>query len=269
MAASGWRGCDIGAITPFDAIAPGARAVLTAALNAILPPRCLSCGVIVAETGALCGPCWEGVQFLTPPMCAQCGYPFELDPQGHSLCGACLARAPAYDRARAVMAYDAGSRDLLLAFKHADRTEAAPALAKWLSRAGAELLEDAEIIAPVPLHRRRLFQRRYNQAALLAHALGRLDIGHGEAVVLPQLLRRVRNTPSQGRLSASGRRRNVAGVFKVAPRLLDRVAGKRILLVDDVLTTGATVEACARVLKRAGASGVDVLTAARVVRARS
>ncbi len=255
----------IGYNARFPAMAPGVRAVIGSALNAILPPRCLSCGVIVAETGALCGPCWEGMQFLTPPMCGQCGFPFELEPHGHSLCGACLARAPAYDRARAVMAYDAGSRDLLLAFKHADRTEAAPALAKWLARAGAELLEDADIIAPVPLHRWRLFQRRYNQAALLAHALGR----GREVPVLPQLLRRIRNTPSQGRLSASGRRRNVAGVFKVAPRFLERVAGKRVLLVDDVLTTGATVEACARVLKRAGASGVDVLTAARVVRARS
>lgn len=250
---------------PIESFTGTFQHVVATALNAVLPPRCLACGATVAETGALCGPCWEGVQFLAPPMCGQCGYPFELDPKGHSLCGACLARAPAYDRARAVMAYDAGSRPLLLAFKHADRTEAAPALAKWLARAGADLLADAEAVVPVPLHNRRLFRRRYNQAALLAHALGRT----GDVPVLPQLLRRVRNTPSQGRLSASGRKRNVAGVFKVTPHQLERVAGKRILLVDDVLTTGATVEACARVLKRAGAKGVDVLTVARVVRARS
>jgi ComF family protein len=206
------------------------------------------------------------VTFLGPPLCRGCGFPFELAPAAPAaegaLCAACHADPPAFDRARAVMAYDAGSRGLVLAFKHADRTEAAPPFARWMARAGAELLAEADVIAPVPLHRWRLLARRYNQAALLANQLGRLS----GLPVVPDLLVRRRNTPSQGRLSAAGRSRNVAGAFAVHPRHAARVRGRCVLLVDDVLTTGATVAACTRVLRRAGAGQVDVLTLARVVR---
>lgn len=234
------------------------------ALNAVLPPRCLACGAAVGQTGALCGPCWEGIDFLAPPLCRSCGFPFELDPGDEPVCGACRRQPPAFDRARAVFAYNAGSRDLLLGFKHADRTDAAPAFAQWMARAGTELLPDADAVVPVPLHRWRLFRRRYNQAALLARHLGRLT----GVPVLPDLLVRRRRTPSQGAFSPAGRRRNVAGAFAVRRHDDAAVAGKRVLLVDDVLTTGATVEACARVLRRAGAAGVDVLTLGRVVRPR-
>ena len=248
---------------------PGLRVLSAGAahliLNALLPPRCLRCGTSVDRPGALCGDCWEAIRFLAPPMCVTCGYPFELSPAESPICGACAKRPPAFDRARAVMAYDDASRDLILGFKHADRTEGASAYAGWMLRAGADILPDAELVVPVPLHPWRLLRRRYNQAALLAQALGKRT---GTAVA-PDILVRRRNTVSQGRMSTAGRWRNVQGAFAVRPRGESRIAGRRVLLIDDVLTTGATLEACARACRRAGAAGVDVLTLARVVRPRS
>lgn len=238
------------------------RRVSTRALDLVLPPRCLRCGVTVDSVGALCPDCWGQMAFLGAPHCACCGYPFEFEMAADALCAACMREHPAYDRARAVLRYDDASRDLVLAFKHADRTDGAPAYGRWLARAGAELLADADLIAAVPLHWSRLFARRYNQAALLALALAR-ETGLSAS---PDLLSRRRRTPSQGRLSAAARERNVAGAFALRPRHRDGLAGRRVLLVDDVLTTGATVEACARVLRREGAAAVDVLTLARVVR---
>jgi ComF family protein len=168
-----------------------------------------------------------------------------------------------YDRARAALRYDDGARRLILAFKHADRTDTAPAFGGWLARAGAELLADAELITPVPLHRWRLLKRGYNQSAILARALARQT---GLAFV-PDLLQRQRATRSQQGLSGQARLENVtAGAFRVHPWHRGRVDGRRVVLIDDVLTTGASVGACARVLRRAGASQVDVLTLARVVR---
>jgi ComF family protein len=240
----------------------GLKALPGLALNALLPPRCLACGGAVERPGALCPVCWEAVDFLGPPLCAGCGYPFEFDLGDGALCGACVREAPDFDRARAVMRYDELSKRLLIGFKHADRTEGAPAYGAWLARAGAELLAEADLIAPVPLHWLRLFSRRYNQAALLAQALGR----RAERPVVQDLLQRRRHTPPQGRLSAPARRRNVAGAFAVRPAHKDRLQGRRVLLVDDVMTTGATAAACARVLRRGGAGAVDVLVLARVIR---
>jgi ComF family protein len=232
-----------------------------AALDLLLPPQCLACREIVAEPGALCGLCFAKLRFIAAPCCAACGLPFEFDPGGaDALCGGCIRNRPAYDRARAVFRYDDASRGLILAFKHGDRLDAAPAFARWLARAGGELITEADTIAPVPLHWTRLFRRRYNQSALLANALARVS---GRAVV-PDLLRRHRRTPSQGGMGRAERVRNVRGAFALRPGRV--VAGKRILLIDDVLTTGATVEACATVLMKAGAAAVDVLTLARVVR---
>lgn len=231
-------------------------------LNVLLPPRCLGCARVVEEPGTLCAACWERLDFLGPPHCAACGFPFEFDHGEDALCGDCLRTPPAYERARAVVRYDDASRDLILGFKHADRTFAVPAFSRWMARAGAELLEDADLIAPVPLHRLRLLRRRYNQAALLAHGIAKVS---GFPVV-PDLLVRTRRTPSQGRLSAARRRRNVRGAFAVKGSRADLLKGRRVLLIDDVLTTGATVSACARALVRAGAKAADVLTLARVVR---
>ncbi|MFC5355850.1 ComF family protein [Azospirillum himalayense] len=239
-----------------------ATRVLGGILDTLLPPRCLCCGGAVDRQGGLCAPCWSGLTFIAPPLCAGCGTPFDFALEGEPLCGACIAEPPVFARARAVLAYDDGSRPLVLGFKHGDRIHAAGAYGAWLARAGAELLADADLLAPVPLHRLRLFRRRYNQAALLAQAAGR----QAARPVIPDLLVRRRATPSQGGLDRSGRRRNVKGAFAVRPGLEPRVAGKRIVLVDDVLTTGATLSECARVLLRAGAERVDALTLARVVK---
>ena len=240
------------------------RKLATRALDIVLPPRCLSCGGSVGEHGQLCAACWAAVSFIAPPFCAACGTPFAFDGGAGALCGACIAARPLYDRARAVMRYDDGARALVLGFKHADRTDRAPALARWMARAGAELLAGADVIVPVPLHRWRLLHRRFNQSALLAHELGRVA---GRPVVA-HLLRRKRNTPSQGALTRAQREDNVAGAFLLRPGQAARVAARRVLLVDDVLTTGATATACTKVLLRAGATAVDVLTVAHVIRPR-
>jgi ComF family protein len=235
-------------------------------VDLILPPRCVRCGSGLAEgraAGALCANCWSGIEFLSPPLCLRCGYPFEFELGPDSICPACRTQPPVFDRARAVLRYDAGSRSLLLSFKHADRTELAPAFGRWLARAGADLLAEADVVVPVPLHWTRLFARRYNQAALLAQSAARLA---GRSFRPGILVRRRRTAPqSAGR---AARARNVAGAFAVPPAQRPFVEDRRVLLVDDVRTTGATLEACARALKAAGASGVDVLTLAMVIAPR-
>ena len=252
------------------ALAAGLRSAGRRLLDVILPPHCLACGGMVDEPGSLCPPCWDAVTFLGPPACACCGTPFEYDAGAGVLCAACIRRPPVYERARAVLVYDDASRSMILGFKHGDRTEAAPAFGRWLARAGADLLAEADIIAPVPLHWTRFWRRRYNQSALLAQAVARGALTGGRHLpVIPDLLVRRRRTPSQGGLGASARARNVRGAFRLKPKFQARLLGARVLLVDDVFTTGATVEACARVLLRAGAGAVDVLTLARVARPRA
>jgi ComF family protein len=233
-----------------------------AVLDAVLPARCMACGETVDGDGALCAQCWLGIRFLAEPACACCGFPFEFAVPGQTLCIACTRALPAFERARAVFAYDDASRGLILAFKHADRIHHSPVFGRWLARSGAALVADADLIVPVPLHRWRLFRRRYNQAGLLAQALGR-ETGKKTSV---DLLVRHRRTRTQGRMSRAARIRNIQGAFRLRENRRGAVGGARILLIDDVLTTGATVEECSRVLKRAGARAVDVLTLARVVR---
>lgn len=234
----------------------------TALVDLLFPPLCVSCREPLGAGHGFCADCWNRIVFLDGPMCDCCGLPFAFNPGEGTQCAACLARSPAYDRARAIFAYDENSRAPILALKHADRLDLVPGFAHWLERTGAALLSGSDLIVPVPLHRRRLWQRRYNQAAELARALGRRT----SKPVSVQALERSRPTESQGAMaSAGGRRRNVLGAFRVPdPRL---VKGRHILLVDDVLTTGATAEACARALKRAGAVRVQILALARVVKA--
>jgi ComF family protein len=204
--------------------------------------------------------------FLDGPGCAICGFPFEFDPGPGALCAACQARPPAFDRALAVMRYDPASRDAVLALKRADRLDLVPAFSRWLDRAGRPLLNEAHVIVPVPLHWQRLWQRRYNQSALLAQGLAKLSGKPCNMFVLGKS----RRTKSQGEMpSANARRRNVRGAFRVDSGRAGLIRGRTVLLVDDVYTTGSTVDACARALKRAGAAKVLVLTLARVVRPMS
>lgn len=231
------------------------------ALDILFPPRCLKCGEELEATGALCAACWPKIRFIGAPHCACCGLPFPYDVGAGALCGVCAQHPPDFDRARSVFVYDDESRDLVLRFKHADATDAAPGYGKWLARAGTELLGDADLLIPVPLHRHRLFARRYNQAALLVHALAQVS-GRTAA---PDALIRAKKTRPHIDMGRSARLRNVAGAFAVHPRWAMALVGAHVVLVDDVFTTGATVSSCARVLRAAGAARVDVLTLARVV----
>jgi len=246
------------------ALAVGRR-VGSAVLDTLLPPRCLSCRAAVDRQGGICAGCWGGLAFLAAPLCACCGRPFEVATPEGTLCGDCLRRRPPYDRARSSLVYDDASRPLIAAFKYHDRTPMAALLALWMARAGAELLAEADVIVPVPLHWTRLFARRFNQSAMLAAEIAALT---GRPVMADGLVRRRRTRP-QARLGHDARLRNVRGAIVVHPRRADRIRGARVLLVDDVLTTGATVDVCAAVLRRGGAVAVDVLTAARVVRPES
>lgn len=204
--------------------------------------------------------------FLDDPCCACCGFPFEHEMTGLSafdlLCAACLARRPVYATARSALRYDDASRPLVLGFKHGGHTDRLKSFAAQMHRAGRVALANADILIPVPLHSTRLIKRRFNQSALLARELSQRC---GVPMDAHALLRS-RATPTQGGLSAAGRRRNVQSAFKVAAP--DKIKDKRIVLIDDVMTTGATLESCTRTLKRAGAARVDAVCLARVVKAR-
>jgi ComF family protein len=230
-------------------------------LDQLFPPLCMGCRAAVGAPG-FCAACWGGLTFLDGPGCACCGLPFPVALEGENFCAACLARPPAFDSARAILAYDEKSRGAILALKHADRLDLVPGFARWLARAGQASLSACDLVVPVPLHPWRLWQRRYNQSAEVARRLA----ARWDLAVETQALVRSRPTASQGAMpSARARRRNVLGAFRVPDPA--RVAGRRVLLLDDVLTTGATAEACARALKRAGAESVHVLALARVVKA--
>jgi ComF family protein len=230
-----------------------------------LPPLCLSCGRSIEAHGALCAACWREVEFIERPFCPVTGIPFPFDPNAAGgdeiVSAAALASPPPYAKARAVMRYGDAAARIVLRFKYADRMEAAPAFARWMARAGADLLADADFVVPVPLHRRRLFSRRFNQSAELARHISALS----GVRFLPGLLERVRATRPQVGLSGDARRRNVAGAFRLGAKARSLAENRVVVIIDDVVTTGATVDACARALKAAGAREVRVLALARVV----
>ena len=232
------------------------------ALDLLLPPRCAACDNPVSVQGQLCAACFGGTNFVTAPLCSGCGVPFVSAEQGgpEGLCPGCRAHAPLFGQARAALRYDDQARRLILPLKHGDRVELAQILAPMMVRAGAALLVRSDVLVPVPLHRRRLFERKYNQAAVLAYAVGRLA---GRAVA-PDALVRTRRTAPLDEKSPEERAREVAGSIVVRPSRVGLVAGRTVLLVDDVMTSGATANACAAALLEAGALAVDVLVAARV-----
>lgn len=231
----------------------------------IWPQRSLLTNREVPGPGALEPNLWAKLQFLSDPLCARCGTPFEIAVDPEQVCAACLAQPPLYDRARAALIYGDISRDLVLSLKYQGRRDGLSVLGGWMANAGRDLVSDADLIVPVPLHYFRLVRRGFNQSAWLAAALSRAS----GVKLSVDALKRTRATPIQGGLSAEGRRRNVQGAFTVRPSRVTQVKGRRVVLVDDVLTTGATAEACTRALRRAGAACVDVVTLARVAGPRS
>lgn len=231
------------------------------AFNFALPPTCIACTAVTGEAGGLCGTCWGRLTFITRPYCERTGSPFAFDPGEPLVSPEAVADPPAFDRARAAVLFDAVARDLVHGLKYADRLDLAAPMGRLMAQAGRELLADAGMLVPVPLHPLRLWRRRFNQAALLARRVSRAS----GVPVRADLLRRRRATTTQTHLDRAERRANVAGAFHVPAAAAPSLAGTRVVLVDDVYTTGATLDACARALRQAGAARVDALTFARVV----
>ena len=252
-----WRGRLRGTL---NACGAALASLPRAALDIALPTLCVSCHEPVAGEG-VCAACWGKLSFIAPPFCARLGIPFVYDPGPGLLSMQAIANPPAYQRARAAVRYDDVARTMVHALKYQDRTDLAPVMGRWMARAGQELLGDADALIPVPLHWLRGWSRRYNQSGALAAVIGK----SAHLPVVGNALRRMRPTLQQVGLSKADRSLNVQGAFKVPLEDKSSVQGRRIVLVDDVLTSGATVDACARALLRARAASVDVLVFSRVV----
>jgi len=226
-----------------------------------LPPLCPATGQPVDSHGMVTPDYWASLRFIRKPHCPRCAIPYPFEMEGEDLiCAACLDNPPRFERARAALVYDDASRTLILRFKHGDQLQAVRTLVPWMIQAGNDILAQSDVIMPVPLHRWRLLKRRYNQAGLLVQALGR----HLNKPVSLDGLLRIRATPPQGHQTRKDRADNVKKAFAVNPRY--DVTGKTIVLVDDVMTTGATLNECADALLSAGAKLVDVLVVARATR---
>lgn len=240
--------------------APWIGSIAARAINLVLPPTCLSCTAPVGDDGSLCPRCWAGLALIERPYCDRLGTPFAYDPGPAAVSPAALANPPPFGRLRAVAQFGDVARRLVHALKYEDHLELVRWMSRWMARAGAEIVAGADVLVPIPLHRRRLWWRRFNQSAALA-------IGVGDALdreVDVTALRRVKSTRRQVGLPATERATNVRGAFAVHAGAKERLAGRRLVLVDDVYTTGATVGAATRALLRAGAASVDVLVFARV-----
>ena len=231
-----------------------------AAADLVYPPTCIACRAATAVPHGLCPRCWTGMRFIERPYCERLGTPFAVDLGTPLLSPAAAADPPAYARARAVARYEDAARRLVHRLKYEDAPELATAMGGMMARAGAGLLEEAEVVVPVPLHPWRLWRRRFNQAMALARV-----VAAARGLPCEPWLARVRRTRAQVGLSRAQRAQNLQGAFLVPPAMRGHLAGRRVLLVDDVVTTGATANAAARALLRGGARAVDVLAFARVV----
>lgn len=226
------------------------------------PPSCPSCHGAVEAEGNFCAACFAKLRMITAPLCQCCGIPFVFAVEEVMRCPECLESPPAFDMARSALVYDAVSAPLISALKFSDQWSGLARHARMMVGAGGDALKEADLLLPVPLHWRRLVRRKYNQSALLAYSIS-------AQVKIPcaiGILQRVRPTPPQMRLDRKTRLRNVRKAFAVSPAAMAEIMGKTVVLVDDVITTGATADACARVLKKAGAKEVRVLTLARTVK---
>jgi ComF family protein len=246
----------------FARLGSAVRAALGSLVDVALPQLCATCREPVEGTG-LCPVCWSKLSFIAPPYCARLGIPFPFDGGPGLLSLEAIADPPAHHRARAAVRYDDIARKLVHALKYGDRLDLAPLMGRWMANAGRELIADADALVPVPLHWRRQWARRFNQSALLAEVVA----GASGRAVAHGALKRVKATPQQVGLGKSERAQNVQGAFRVPAEGRAEVTGRKLVLVDDVLTSGATLDACARALLRAGAASVDVLAFARVVTA--
>lgn len=242
-------------------VAKGIRLLRTGALGLVYPPTCPGCSAATADPHALCPACWSQMRLVERPFCQRMGTPFALDHgSGPLISPRAMADPPVFGRARGVALYDGIARDLVHRLKYSDRLDLAAVIARMMASAGRELLAETDCLVPIPLHYLRLWRRRFNQAAVLARRIGALADRPSD----PGLLARVKATRSQVGLSRPARAANLQGAFRVPAAARPRLQGRRILLIDDVLTTGATANAAARVLLRAGARSVDLLTFALV-----
>ena len=224
-------------------------------LDALYPPTCLACSAATTGHDGLCAACWRQMAFISEPVCDRLGIPLPFQSVGPALSLAALSHPPVFGKARAVALYDGVARDMVHRLKYGDQLQLARPMARWMSRSGQALIEDCDVIVPVPMHGLRLLQRRFNQAATLAGEVARLS---GKPL-LTQALRRVKRTKPQPGLSRTQRADNLQGAFRADGREAFRLAGQRVLLIDDVLTTGATGNVCAHALLRCGAKKVDLL----------
>ncbi|WP_376985571.1 ComF family protein [Bosea sp. R86505] len=234
---------------------------LRAAIDIVYPPSCIACQAATGEAQALCPTCWGEMRFIERPYCERLGTPFAVDLGEGLVSPAAIADPPVFARARAACRFDGTARELVHRLKYGDRTDLALTMGRMMIQAGRELLPDADVIVPVPLHRFRLWTRRFNQAAALAQVVSRAS----GVPLVPLALARVKRTRQQVGLTRAQRADNLQGAFKVPPAARPQIEGRHVLLVDDVLTTGATGNAAARALLRGGARTVDILTFARVV----
>ncbi len=235
---------------------------LRGAIDLILPNQCAACGELVEGGGVLCGTCWRQTPFISGLVCDGCGVPLPGADDGSVRCDECLTWPPAWSRGRAAMMYRDTARRLVLALKHGDRLDLVGPASDWMVRSARPLLTPAMIVVPVPVHRWRLIRRRYNQAALLAHDIARRT----QLTCLPDALRRERPTGTQDGKSRQQRYDNVHGAFSVTTRRAPEIAGRIVLLVDDVMTSGATLTGCTEALRSAGAADVSTVVLARVAR---